>query len=1266
MPPPRRSIVGFVLLLAALLLPAALYAFYVFAQLEDVRRHDLRGLDSAARAAQELLVSSRTTVRNLLADDPADRAFACEFFQRQAQLELKEPADCRKLPEQSGKPRLEAKDGKLYFAADCKVSDGETIATSKSSDTLGSTATSKKTEDCVQIEVVLSALLAQVPFGESFDQLLVADDKNVAVGESVSPQRSSPMLPPRVLVRVPPPPVRALGIAPVVRGSQNTTDPPAAPAGPAPLQNSTFVRDVDVAGTRFALMCQPWRIELDAPVKGSETRGTRTDRAPTWSVCGLKDTQRSFREALEVAPNVVVLLLAFLLLAVIGAPILKVLSLAPQERLRFADMFLMLLGTLGLVMLLSTGVADIATYNGLRERSADRLQALATSIDVSLNAEIRHMHKQLADYDRAVEQWLASTPGAVEKTRVGCLLREPQERRNDSACKDGQSPLALPPATSYPYLQAVFWATPCDGTQIVKGTPGFSNSPLIPIGQRAYFQAIGRNTGWTMPGLGPLFVDTGVSFTTGGFFAALAMPSGLTYDEVALASVVGGKIESGKLVRPAPADCTPAENERFVAALTSQLVSTRYPVLAPGVGFAIVDSTGRAVAHSDERRATFENLLDDDGLRDRLRAALTARTEVGLSSYYQTLPHQIHVRPMAGLPWTIITFVDDEVLRTFHVELLGRTSALIALYLFIALGVTLLYMFVFGRQPPVWMWPRREPDYWLAYRTATCSLLVQLAFFLMAVDLLSGLTLLAASVAMPSIALVTVALSAGSTTRPDRAHLNRSSLLTAAAAGGVGTILIAAEHWLDPIAGASARPGVGVAAAIAFLLLAVALACVPEHLWGKALQRYPLLPHTAGTVLVWLIVGALPAYALFAFALARQTTVATMAEQAYVGRAEASRACRIADDARLVASGDARYIAQRISLDAQPISLDQKYFTDRYPSAQLAASVAVPNGGSSQDESTRASTRFWDLFGSLAPVYNETTIFFRYLEIPPAGRWTWIIPSDGSPVLRYVPEATDACDARIAVIASRPVPTEPALTTWRVILGVAFLGLLATWVSYGTRRLFFGAIEDDDCVAGPRLEAHREHLSKPADEPWLGAELDPLRKAGRPIPAATITEWLAAHSTRRDIAQRVLDHARPHYDLLWWQADDEEKLVLVQLAQEGFANPKQTEVVRRLLRKGLLRRDPILRFMNHSFALFVERTIDTADVVQREKSHRGFGWSHARTLLIGAFVLVLLFLSFTQRDTVQTWLAYLTTAAGLAAGVFKLVGFVSRPGIPKE
>ncbi len=209
------------------------------------------------------------------------------------------------------------------------------------------------------------------------------------------------------------------------------------------------------------------------------------------------------------------------------------------------------------------------------------------------------------------------------------------------------------------------------------------------------------------------------------------------------------------------------------------------------------------------------------------------------------------------------------------------------------------------------------------------------------------------------------------------------------------------------------------------LLLLIALTRVSKQSWRKALRSNPLAPHVAGTVLFWLVVGALPAYGLFEFALARQMIVATMAEQAYIGRAQAWRACRIANDARLVAAPEnSSYVTRRISLAA----LD---YTDNYPSAQLATSLSAPEAGPWHDQSRHPSTRFWDVFVLLAPIYNETTTFVRYLDTPPAGRWSWAVPPGEPPVLRYAPEATDACNSLVAPIASRPPATEPTFTLVR-------------------------------------------------------------------------------------------------------------------------------------------------------------------------------------------------------------------------------------------
>ena len=124
--------------------------------------------------------------------------------------------------------------------------------------------------------------------------------------------------------------------------------------------------------------------------------------------------------------------------------------------------------------------------------------------------------------------------------------------------------------------------------------------------------------------------------------------------------------------------------------------------------------------------------------------------------------------------------------------------------------------------------------------------------------------------------------------------------------------------------------------------------------------------------------------------------------------------------------------------------------------------------------------------------------------------------------------------------------------------------------------------------------------------------------------------------------------------------------LLIQLVEEGYANPKQDEVVRKLLQAGLLRLDPVLRPMNQSFALFVSANTEPEQVRKQEQAQRGLRWSLVRTLLIAALLLIMVFLALTQRDVVEVWIAYLGTAGAGTIGVLKLLSLLSKSNAPKS
>jgi hypothetical protein len=1375
-------------MVALVLVPLFLYAFYIFTQLDNVREHQLRRLDSAARAAEELLGTARRNVVNLR--DHSEWEYVCWFFQRQTRLRLDDPRRCDQFLDaaQDTEVSLDETNGRLWILGHPRQPPAEEAGPEPTAEPERSAGQEQGAEagasPSFKVEVLLHALLEENPFSDAFEQLFVVNDEGKRMGAAVRPRRSSPMLPPRVTAPPSPSPVRA----PDLEGLRFVGGDDDATATFKGFNFVSFAHPVELAGKRYTLMCHPWSLNVGS----SET-------APkTWWLCGLTDSRRSLRAALQVSPQRLILTLALVTIVVVALPILKVLSLAPRERLRFVDLYLNVLATLALVMLLTVWIAYVGAHEQLRARSADRLEALAETIESSLLAELRHMLDQLEEYDHDVHEELKERAGVQPEAErdelrfvredpilIGCLLLDAGDRGDADCEAEGASPPALG-ASSYPHMQNLFWMQPCNGRQVLKGTARPNNTPIVELAAREYFRAIVHDRYWQVTALptaayrepaasrsvdeggeaaevdprggevepespasedtsdaeqavsdtreSGFFVETSASITTGEFFAALSIPSRLTRKDVDLVPDDGGD-----------PICAPDDDERFVAAMTSQPVSVRYPILAPGVAFAVADQRGTVLFHSDERRAVFENLLEDDGLAAHLRAALATRSKVDFEARYRTRPHQIHVRPVEGLPWFVITFADDEVLSTFRAELLTRTAVLLGAFLLFAFLGTLGYMAVRGRQPPVWMWPRRERRYRKIYLASICSLVAQLAVFIFALASLRGEMLMLACLSLPLAALGTTAVAARAAkaldaapgaegdVNPsswDRYQLRNSALLVTVSVLLLLALLLTMEGT-DPVAAAQAAIATGrslrvvLSALVVALAVVVAVVVVPdawiqparrdqrkrassarehtasggaaehENVWRR-FWRHPLTPHITGAMLFWVILGAMPAFGLFEFALAREKTVLTKAEQAYLARAAAWSTCRLREDLRLVPGGDQlvdpKIELARLRFDGPGSADDTDPPSDRraddapaygyvYPEALLSRLVTHDSASfkkSSRQELSRVKP-VWEALARRAPVYNDTTTYTRYLEHSVSAAdsdgssWSWWAASKrraALPVLVYSQRALNRCEGAVPMLASRPPDTNPLLH-WSVpiMAGIALV-LLFAWVSYAARRLFFGEIEEDAAPGGgssagsrnAHLEPHLGSADRPPTLAWAEAEIAPIKEN---VSFPELAGWCKTCSTRRGVLDRVLERSETLYEQLWNRRTEEEQLLLVQLVEEGFANHKQPEVVRTLLKVGLLRRDPILRPMNHSFAMFVESRADPDHVRRQEHAHHGLRWSLVRNVLLAALVLAFLFFSVTQREAVQVWIAYLGAAAGGVAGVLKLLSLMSRPGVQK-
>jgi len=149
---------------------------------------------------------------------------------------------------------------------------------------------------------------------------------------------------------------------------------------------------------------------------------------------------------------------------------------------------------------------------------------------------------------------------------------------------------------------------------------------------------------------------------------------------------------------------------------------------------------------------------------------------------------------------------------------------------------------------------------------------------------------------------------------------------------------------------------------------------------------------------------------------------------------------------------------------------------------------------------------------------------------------------------------------------------------------------------------------------------------------------------------AQLVDGLGSEATTRDqVLEEISERAENYYASLWHVCSHFEKIVLLQLAQTGLVNEKMKRDVRRLLMRGLVRRDPRLRVMNETFRRFI--LLKAADTELAEELEPGFGsdtWQRFRVPLFATVLVVTLFFFLTQQELFDATIAGVT---GLTAAL---------------
>lgn len=140
---------------------------------------------------------------------------------------------------------------------------------------------------------------------------------------------------------------------------------------------------------------------------------------------------------------------------------------------------------------------------------------------------------------------------------------------------------------------------------------------------------------------------------------------------------------------------------------------------------------------------------------------------------------------------------------------------------------------------------------------------------------------------------------------------------------------------------------------------------------------------------------------------------------------------------------------------------------------------------------------------------------------------------------------------------------------------------------------------------------------------------------------------------------QVMEQARPYHEALWKTCSEGQRCTLIQLAQDGMISPKNRHL-RRMVKRGLVVRDPGLRLMDESFRRFVISAAPAQDLEGWRHQEGGSAWQVMKAPLVLIVVSVALFLFVTQKEVYDSSISFMSAAAAGIAVLFKFLGMFQR------
>jgi len=148
-----------------------------------------------------------------------------------------------------------------------------------------------------------------------------------------------------------------------------------------------------------------------------------------------------------------------------------------------------------------------------------------------------------------------------------------------------------------------------------------------------------------------------------------------------------------------------------------------------------------------------------------------------------------------------------------------------------------------------------------------------------------------------------------------------------------------------------------------------------------------------------------------------------------------------------------------------------------------------------------------------------------------------------------------------------------------------------------------------------------------------------------------------------DFIMNIEEIAEPYYNALWNSFSQDEKLLLLDLAHDGFVNLKNQRTIRVLMQKGVIAvKENFLDIMNKSFTNFILSVFREDEEIEMTKKVRSKGaWQDIQLVLVLVLIAIVVFIALAQRELISNLNAFIIALTG-AFGILSKFGSLFGSG----